>query len=166
MLEHSWYTPTGLHLHDCCTCPGFDYSVTLIILRDADIMLQPLNKQRSREVGSSATRWFLCYCFSQRHHTMTTINSSTHTWVGNLTTIGSDHGLSPGRHRAIIRTKARILLIGPLWTSLNELLIEIQAFSFKKMRFEKFVCEMASILSRPQCVKRSINCLSMNKKIA
>ena len=37
------------------------YTVTWAILRDTDIMLQPLNKQCSREVGRSATRWFLCY---------------------------------------------------------------------------------------------------------
>ena len=37
----------------------------------------------------------------------------THICVGNLTTIGSDNGLSPDRHQAIIGTNAGILLIGP-----------------------------------------------------
>ena len=37
----------------------------------------------------------------------------THICVGNLTIIGSDNGLSPGRRQAIIWTNAGILLIGP-----------------------------------------------------
>ena len=38
----------------------------------------------------------------------------THICVGNLTIIGSDNGLSPGRRQAIILTNAGILLTGPL----------------------------------------------------
>ena len=49
----------------------------------------------------------------------------THICVGNLTIIGSDNGLSPGRHQAIIWTNAGILLIGPLRTNISEILIEI-----------------------------------------
>ena len=41
----------------------------------------------------------------------------THMCVGNLTTVGSGNGLSPGRRQAIIWTNARILLIGPLGTN-------------------------------------------------
>ena len=37
----------------------------------------------------------------------------THICVGNLNIIGSDNGLSPGRHQAIIGDNAEILLIGP-----------------------------------------------------
>ena len=37
----------------------------------------------------------------------------THICVGNLTIIGSDNGLSPGRRQAIIWTNVGILLIGP-----------------------------------------------------
>ena len=37
-----------------------------------------------------------------------------HKRVGNLTIIGSDNGLSPGRRQAIIWTSVRILLVGPL----------------------------------------------------
>ena len=75
----------------------------------------------------------------------------THICVGSLTIIGSDNGLSPGRHQAIIWTNAGILSIGPLGTNFGEILIEINAFSFKKMHL-KNVCKMASILSRPQCI--------------
>ena len=46
----------------------------------------------------------------------------THICVGELTTIVSDNGLSPGRRQAIIWTNAGILLIG---TNFNEMLIEI-----------------------------------------
>ena len=77
----------------------------------------------------------------------------THICVSKLTIIGPDNGLSPGRRQAIIWTNAGILLIGPLGTNFSENLIGIQTFSFKKMPFENVVCEMSSILSRPQCVK-------------
>ena len=77
----------------------------------------------------------------------------THICVGDLTIIGSDNGLSPGRRQAIIWTNAGILLIGPLGTSLSEISIEIHTFSFKKNAFKNVVCRMAAILSRPQCVK-------------
>ena len=48
----------------------------------------------------------------------------THIWVGKLTIIGSDNGLSPGRRQAIIWTNAGLLLIGPLGTNFSEILIE------------------------------------------
>ena len=59
-----------------------------------------------------------------------------HICVGNLTIIGSDNGLSPGRCQAIIWINAGILLIGPLGTNLSEILIEIRAFLFKKMHLK------------------------------
>ena len=57
----------------------------------------------------------------------------THICVGNLTIIGSDNGLSPGRRQAIIWTNAGISLIGPLGTNFSEISTEIITFSFKKM---------------------------------
>ena len=57
----------------------------------------------------------------------------THICVSKLTIIGSDNGLSPGRHQVIIWTNAGILLIGPLRTNFSEISIEIHIFSFKKM---------------------------------
>ena len=57
----------------------------------------------------------------------------THICVSNLTTIGWDNGLSPGRRQAIISTNDGILLIGPLGTNFSEILIKIHAFSFKKI---------------------------------
>ena len=60
----------------------------------------------------------------------------THICVGNLTTIGSDNGLSPGWCQVIIWTNVGILSIWPLWTNFSEILIKIQAFSLKKIRLK------------------------------
>ena len=60
----------------------------------------------------------------------------THICVGNLTIIGPDNGLSPGRRQAITWTNVGILLIGPLGTNFSEMLIEIHTFSFKKIHLK------------------------------
>ena len=60
----------------------------------------------------------------------------THICVSDLTSIGSDNGLSPGRRQAIIRTNAGIWLMEPLGTNFSEILIEIHTFSFKKMHLK------------------------------
>ena len=95
----------------------------------------------------------LCYCVKCSHSitichisgkvfktvppdTLTHWGRVTHICVGNLTTIGSDNGLSPGRHQAIIWNNAELLLIGPWGTNFSEILIEIPTFSFKKMRLK------------------------------
>ena len=59
-----------------------------------------------------------------------------HICVGKLTIIGSDYGLSPGRRHVIIWPNAGILLIGPLGTNFNEILIEIPTSSVKKIRLK------------------------------
>ena len=71
----------------------------------------------------------------------------THICVSKLTIIGSDNGLSPGRRQAIIWTNAGIMLIGSLGTNLSEILIEIFAFSFKKMYLK-----ISSGKWRPSCL--------------
>ena len=71
----------------------------------------------------------------------------TYICVSNLTIIGSDNGLSPGRCQAIIRTNARILLIRPLGTNFSEILIKILIFSFKKMQWK-----VSSAKRRPFCL--------------
>ena len=60
----------------------------------------------------------------------------THICVGNLTIIGSDNGLSPGRRQAIIWTNAGILLIRSLGTNFSEILGEIHSFSFSEMHLK------------------------------
>ena len=67
-----------------------------------------------------------------------------HIWVGKLTIIGSDNGLSPGRRQAIIRNNAGILLMG---TNFSEILIAIETFSFKKMHLK-----ISSAKWRPFCL--------------
>ena len=71
----------------------------------------------------------------------------THICVGNLTIIGSDNGLSPGRRQAIIWINAGILLTGPLGTNFSEIIIEIDTFSLKKMHLK-----MSSGKWRPFCL--------------
>ena len=71
----------------------------------------------------------------------------THICVGNLTIIGSDNGLSPGRRQAITWTNAGILLIGPLGTNFSEISINVLTFSFTKMRLK-----VSSAKWRPFCL--------------
>ena len=74
----------------------------------------------------------------------------THICVSKLTIDGSDNGLSPGRHQAIISTKTWILLIGLLGTNFIEILIGILKIFIQENALEIVVCEMVPILSRPQ----------------
>ena len=53
--------------------------------------------------------------------------------VNKLTIIGSDNGLSPGRHQAITWTNAGILLIRTLESNLSEISRKNYTFSFRKM---------------------------------
>ena len=71
----------------------------------------------------------------------------THICISDLTIIGSDNGLSPGRRQAIIWTNAGILLIRPLGTNFSEILSEIHTFSFKKMHLKT-----SSAKWRPFCL--------------
>ena len=80
-----------------------------------------------------------------------------HICIGNLTNIGSDNGLSPGRRQAIIwsrdRSNAGILLMGLIGTNFSEIWIQIEIFSLKNM-FDNVVCEIPASLCRPQCVNK------------
>ena len=84
-----------------------------------------------------------------------------HICIGNLTIIGSDNGLLPGRCQAIIWTSARILLIRPLGTNFSENLICVQRVSFKKMHLKMSSPKWGSILSQAQCVKWSYVCCTL-----
>ena len=81
----------------------------------------------------------MCLCVMEISYKSNNINCKNH-WgrvmhicIGNLTIIGSNIGLSPGLHLAIIWTNAGILLTEPLGTNLSEILNEILTISFKKM---------------------------------
>ena len=78
--------------------------------------------------------------------------------MSKLAIIGSDNGLPPGRRQAIIWTNPGILLIRPLGIKFNEILIEIQTFSFKKMHLK-----MLSGKWRPFCL--SLNVLIVNSVV-
>ena len=71
----------------------------------------------------------------------------THIGVGNLTVIGPDNGLSPGRRQAIIWTNDGILLIRPIGTNFSETLVGIHTFSFREMHLK-----MSSAKWRPFCL--------------
>ena len=64
-----------------------------------------------------------------------------------VTIIGCDNDLSPGRSQAIISANPTILSIGHLRTNFNELFIEIDIFSFKKIHLK-----MSSGKWRPFCL--------------
>ena len=64
----------------------------------------------------------------------------------NRVNIGSDNGLSPSRHQAIIWNNAWLLSIKPLGTNVSEIIIKIQNFSFMKMYLK-----ISSAKWRPFC---------------
>ena len=84
-------------------------------------------------VNKEETRRF--YTLNAQHG-LTHWGRATHICVSELTIIGSDNGLSPGRRQAIIWTNDGILSIGPLGTNFSEILFGIQTFSFNKMHLK------------------------------
>ena len=87
----------------------------------------------------------------------------THICVGNLTIIGPDNGLSPGRRQAIIWTNAEMLLFGPWGTNFGEISIGIQLFSFNKMHLT-MSAKWRPFFSRPQCVKKHISVVQYSSR--
>ena len=89
-----------------------------------------------------------------------------HICASKLNIIGSDTSLSPSRRPAIIWSNAGILLIGPLGTNSNEISININTFSMKKMHLK-----MLSGIWRPFCpnlnvlIQCSRNLLYLTDKI-
>ena len=63
--------------------------------------------------------------------------------VSDLTIIGSDNGLSPGRRHVINRANTIILLIEPFGIHFSDIKIHENAF-------ENVICKMASLWSWPQ----------------
>ena len=87
--------------------------------------------------GHPLTNWQWAIQWHTPLHSISQIKThwgrATHICVSEIIIIGSDNGLSPGRRQAIFWTNVGILLIGPLGINFNEILIEINTFSFKKM---------------------------------
>ena len=85
----------------------------------------------------------------QQAITLTHQGRVTHICISNLTIIGSENGLSPGRCQSIMCLffNAGMLVTGYLKTNFSEILIEIQTFSFKKKHLK-----VSSEKWRPFCV--------------
>ena len=93
--------------------------------------------------------WFYLWCFVAwvkhfalvwwsifRFMVLTHWSPVTHTFVGNITIIGSENVLAPVRWEAITWGNAGILSIGPLGIKFKEILIKIRNFSLKKIRLK------------------------------
>ena len=102
-------------------------------------LLEMLQIKQSWKIRQSLIHQYRSY----RHVIKNHCGWVTHICVGNLTIIGSDNDLSPGRRQVIIWTNSGIFLIGHLSKSIHF----IQENAFKAI-----VCRMAAILSRPQYV--------------
>ena len=83
------------------------------------------------------------------------------TCVSELTTIGSDNGLSPGSRQGLIGTNAKILFIGPIGTNLSEFLIKSYICFFRKMQLKMSsgkwcpFCLSLNVLMMYRCMKWS-----------
>ena len=64
----------------------------------------------------------------------------------NRATISSYNGLLPYRRHAIIWRNVELLWENTIRNKLNELLIQIQWFSFQKIVFENIICKIVAIL--------------------
>ena len=80
-----------------------------------------------------------------------------HICVNDLTTIGSENGVSPGRRLVGAWSALNQCWNIVNWTPTNKLQWNIDRNSWiyiQENPFENVVCEIASILSRLQCVKK------------
>ena len=95
---------TWVHAMACCLTAPIHY-MNQSVRSGSDIQLKLMVVLFSIQLNSNKR------C---REHLSTHWGRVAHICVDNLTTIGSDNGLSPGRRQAIIWTNAGILLFGPL----------------------------------------------------
>ena len=86
------------------------------------------------------------------HPRLNSFRRVTNICIGNLTIIGSDNGVAPRQCQAIIWTNAEMLLIRPLETSFNVILIGNQTFSLTKMHLKMPPANVC----RPQCAYRDM----------
>ena len=71
----------------------------------------------------------------------------------NLVIIGFDNDLSPNRRQAIFETNDDLSLNEHRGTNLSEIWISFFNIFIEENAFENVICEVASNLSRPQCLK-------------
>ena len=109
--------------------PGLTFTTTLLYISyaNADILVITIvyNHIPIYEKYMAQSEWW------RVHNELTHWGRVTHICVGNLTIIGSDNDLWHGRRQAIIWTNPGLLLIGPLGTNFNEILIEMHTISRK-----------------------------------
>ena len=103
----------------------------------------------------SITKWNMSVSNQIKLKLLTHWGRVMHICVSKLTIIGSDNGLSPDWRQAIIWTNAGILSIGLSGTNFSEIVIKINAFSFKEMYLK-----MSSGKWRPSCL--SLNVLNIH----
>ena len=123
----------------CLTAPSITWTNVDLKVRSCDNHMNAISQeihQPSITKFSLKINYLQCLSNFPGPNVLTHWGRVTHICVSKLTSISSDNGYSPGRRQAINWTNARILLIGPLGTNFNEILIEIHTFSFKKMRLK------------------------------
>ena len=161
---------TNLLYHMLCSPPCCNYTEAGGLLRHTDHPMSSCRLQmswRRRVARPSATNTLTQNWLYDTHRDTLIILSTkditivhwgrvTHICVSKLTIIGSDNGLSPGRHQAIISASAKILLTGPLETNFSEILIEIIIVSFKKMRLKVSSAIRWPFVSASMCFKRAV----------
>ena len=135
--------------HDCC----ISTASALVILQSGTKCIWVLMPWVLNQGISSHFRRQLC----GKTITVTHWGRVTHICVSNLTIIGSDNGLSPGRRQAIVRTNDGQIIVN--WTLRNKLQWNFSRNSnifIQENVFENVVWKMAAILSWPQQVETMI----------
>ena len=131
--------------YDTCAAMAVTFSTST---SESGLISSPT--RQSRQVVTLLNK---CIYFNNNilHLLLTHRGRVTHICAGNLAIIGSDNGLSLGRRQAITRNNVGILLIVPLGTNFNEMLIEIHTFSFKNIH-----SKMLSGEWRPFCLDLNV----------
>ena len=116
------------------------------------------------------TVWSYLFCFTKCVRYVLNISANANQWkrspmvhIVQIPQIdhGSNNGLSPFRRQTIIYTNAGLLLIRPLGTKFNEILIKIQNFLFTKM-----LVKISSAKWRPFCPGEDVvNIVPLNKHV-
>ena len=129
---------------NCMICQALDMGETEPMFMHSHHIVELCHEKKHslKPHQSSCHKWQSIICEFLTHW-----GRVTHICVGNLTIIGWDNGLSPGRRQAITWANVGILLTGSLGTNFSEMLIEIHTFSLKKIYLK-----MSSGKWRPFCL--------------
>ena len=138
MLRDSWVLVGHLNYVICSTKLKETIkqkSSTTRVVNTASVDGRGVSTLRYKGICVPIESWPSCLV-CVRDWYLTSWGRVTYICVGNLTIIGSDNGVSPSWHQSINWTNAGILLVGRLGTNFSEILIQLLAFSFKKMRLK------------------------------